>query len=68
MHLACSTPGLAWIEMMYEPPTRTIETYQRLGGILETRIWIDDEGYVRPPEGPGLGLTVDEDLFRKYAA
>ena len=24
------------ITMMYEPPTRTIETYQRLGGILET--------------------------------
>jgi len=68
MHLACSTPGLAWIEMMYEPPTRTIETYQRLGGIIETKIWIDSEGYVRPPEGPGLGLEVNEDLFQKYAA
>jgi len=70
IHLACSTPGLnaGWIEMMYEPPTRTIETYQRLGGIIESRIWIDSEGFVRPPEGPGLGLRVNEDLFEKYAA
>ena len=52
----------------YEPPTRTIETYQRLGGIIETRIWIDGEGYVHPPEGPGLGLSVNEGLFQKYAA
>jgi L-alanine-DL-glutamate epimerase-like enolase superfamily enzyme len=68
IHLACSTPGLAWIEMMYEPPTRTIQTYQRLGGVIETKIWIDDEGFVRPPNGPGLGLAVDESLFRKYRA
>jgi L-alanine-DL-glutamate epimerase-like enolase superfamily enzyme len=68
VHLACCTPGLAWIEMMYEPPTRTIERYQRLGGIIETRIWIDEEGFVRPPEGPGLGVVVNEDLFEKYAA
>ena len=68
IHLACSTPGLGWIEMMYEPPTRTIDTYQRVGGVIETKIWIDGEGFVRPPEGPGLGLTVDEGLFRKYSA
>ncbi|TMS56682.1 mandelate racemase/muconate lactonizing enzyme family protein [Imbroritus primus] len=27
---------------------------------------IDANGNVRPPEGPGLGFEVDEDLFRKY--
>lgn len=68
IHLACSTPGLGWIEMMYEPPTRTIETYQRVGGVIETKIWIDEEGFVRPPQGPGLGLAVDESLFGKFAA
>jgi L-alanine-DL-glutamate epimerase-like enolase superfamily enzyme len=70
LHLACSTPelGSGWMEMMYEPPTRTIETYQRLGGIIESTIWIDGEGFVRPPEGPGLGLRVNEDLFANYAA
>ena len=70
IHLACSTPGLGagWIEMMYEPPTRTIDTYQRVGGIIESKIWIDSDGFVRPPDGPGLGLRVNEDLFDKYAA
>ena len=70
IHLACTTPGLGegWIEMMYEPPTRTIDTYQRVGGIIESRIWIDSDGFVRPPDGPGLGLRVNEDLFDKYAA
>jgi L-alanine-DL-glutamate epimerase-like enolase superfamily enzyme len=53
--------------MMYEPPTRTIDTYQRLGGIIESKIWIDDEGFVRPPEAPGLGVQVNEDLLGKYA-
>ena len=70
IHLACSTPGLGdgWIEMMYEPPTRTIDTYQRVGGIIESKIWIDGDGFVRPPDGPGLGLHVNEALLDKYAA
>ncbi len=68
VHLACSLPGLMWLEMMYEPPTRTIETYQLLGGILETTIWIDADGYVRPPQGPGLGIAVNERLIERYAA
>jgi D-galactarolactone cycloisomerase len=67
VHLACCVPGLVWIEMMYEPPTRTIETYQRLGGIIESTIWIDEDGSVRPPERPGLGVTVDERAIRRFA-
>jgi D-galactarolactone cycloisomerase len=67
LHLVCSQPGLAWLELMYEPPTRTIETYQRLGGILETSIWIDEDGCVRPPQRPGLGVIVNEALIARYA-
>lgn len=52
--------------MMYEPPTRTIETYQRLGGIVATTIWID-EGFVSPPSEPGLGVTIDEKLVQGFA-
>lgn len=66
VHISCSTPGMSWIEMMYEPNTRTIETYQQLGGIIETSIWIDDEGYVHAPEQPGLGVTVNEEMMKKY--
>jgi len=68
LHLACTTPGLAWMEMMYEPPTRTIETYQQLGGIIESRIWIDREGCVSPSKEPGLGVVINEEMIKRYEA
>jgi len=70
LHLACSVvPGqdMMWLEMMYEPPTRTIETYQRLGGTLTSTIWIDSAGVVRPPQRPGLGVDVDESQIKRFA-
>jgi len=67
LHLVFTLPGMARLQMMYEPPTRTIETYQRLGGILQSSIWIDAEGWVTPPQQPGLGVEVDESLIQKYA-
>jgi L-alanine-DL-glutamate epimerase-like enolase superfamily enzyme len=67
LHLVCTVPGMVWMEMMYEPPTRTVETYQQLGGILTTRIWLDDQGDVRPPGAPGLGVEIDEAMIAKYA-
>jgi L-alanine-DL-glutamate epimerase-like enolase superfamily enzyme len=67
LHLACCVPGTTWLELMYEPPTRTIETYQRLGGILRTAIQVDPDGLVRPPEGPGLGIEVDPEAIGQYA-
>ena len=30
------------------------------------RIWIDREGYLTPPEGPGLGVTVNEEAIARY--
>jgi L-alanine-DL-glutamate epimerase-like enolase superfamily enzyme len=67
LHLVCSLPGETWLEMMYEPPTRTIEAYQQLGGILTSRIWIDADGCVHPPEAPGLGVQVNEAAIAQYA-
>lgn len=67
LHLACSVGGMMWLEMMYEPPVRAIENYQQLAGIIRSRIWIDDEGYVRPTEAPGLGVEVDESKIEDYA-
>lgn len=67
LHLICTTPGPAWLEMMYEPPTRTIETYQQLGGIIESRIWIDADGCVSPSPEPGLGVRINETMIAKYA-
>jgi L-alanine-DL-glutamate epimerase-like enolase superfamily enzyme len=67
LHLTCTVPGMTWLEIMYEPSTRTLETYQRLGGILETTIFVDSEGYVSPPDRPGLGVEVNEAMIEKFA-
>jgi L-alanine-DL-glutamate epimerase-like enolase superfamily enzyme len=67
LHLTCTFPGYTWMEMMYEPRTRTIESFQQLGGILESRIWIDNDGFVSPPNQPGLGVTLNEKMIGKYA-
>jgi D-galactarolactone cycloisomerase len=66
LHLACATSGLVWFELMYEPPSRDIETYQLLGGILQNKIWIDSDGYVGPSNDPGFGIVVDEDALEHY--
>ncbi len=66
IHLACTFPGLTWVEIMYEPGTRTIEAYQQLGGILESKIWIDGEGQVSPPDLPGLGIILNEKMISKF--
>ena len=67
LHLCCTFSGPTWLELMYEPRTRTIESFQQLGGILESKIWIDAEGYVHAPEGPGLGVQVNEKMIKRYA-
>jgi L-alanine-DL-glutamate epimerase-like enolase superfamily enzyme len=67
LHLVCSIPTqVVWLEMMYEPPTRTLHTYQQLGGILTTVTWIDKDGNVTVPDRPGLGVDVDESMIQKY--
>lgn len=67
IHLACCVPGMSWVEMMYEPQTRSYEAYQQLGGILDTGIRVDASGRVRPPDGPGLGIAVNEQMLSEYA-
>ena len=67
LHLCCTFPGPTWLELMYEPKTRTIESFQQLGGIVESKIWIDQDGYVSPPDTPGLGVQVNEGLIQKFS-
>ena len=67
LHLCCTFPGPTWLELMYEPKKRTIESFQQLGEIVESKIWIDPEGFVSVPESPGLGVRVNEKMIEKYA-
>jgi L-alanine-DL-glutamate epimerase-like enolase superfamily enzyme len=39
----------------------TNETQQ---GLLRTSLWIDADGCVPVPDGPGLGVEIDEDWLR----
>jgi L-alanine-DL-glutamate epimerase-like enolase superfamily enzyme len=66
LHLCCTFPGTTWLELMYEPKTRTLESFQQLGGVIESKIWIDEDGSVTAPEGPGLGVVVDEKRVGQY--
>ena len=66
LHFCCTLPGPTWLEMIYEPGTRTVDCYQMLGGVLTSKIWIDAEGYAVPPSAPGLGVVVDETALKHY--
>lgn len=67
LHLCSTVSGPTWVELMYEPKTRTIESFQQLGGIIESKIWIDAEGFVSAPEIPGLGVVINKKAIGKYA-
>lgn len=66
LHLSLSTPGYKYLEMMYEPSTRSIKAYQQLGGIVTSSIWIDDDGHASSNGLPGLGVEIDEGQIAVY--
>jgi len=37
-----------------------------LGGVLESKLWIDKDGLVAPPEEPGLGVIVNDQAVKRY--
>lgn len=66
LHFCCTLPGPTWLELIYEPTTRSIESYQMLGGVLASKIWIDAEGNAVPSSAPGLGVIIDETAIKHY--
>jgi L-alanine-DL-glutamate epimerase-like enolase superfamily enzyme len=34
--------------------------------LTHPRFWIDGDGMVAVPQGPGLGITLDEDVLARY--
>ena len=56
---AVATVGnVPMVEYPYDPPIQTPATAQTL---IEDPIRIDDEGFVEIPDGPGIGIELDED-------
>lgn len=51
-----------FVEYKFQPPNLTNEVRD---GILRTVTHVDSEGYAHVPQGPGLGIEIDEDKLAK---
>lgn len=58
IHLAVTCPNLLLVECIEEGGTFHLP-------LIGHRIRVED-GHIRPPEGPGLGIAFDEDLARAH--
>jgi L-alanine-DL-glutamate epimerase-like enolase superfamily enzyme len=63
LHCAAASPNVPYIEFPYDPPNWTPAERDFM---FAEPITIDDEGYVKVPDGPGLGVTLDEARIAKY--
>jgi D-galactarolactone cycloisomerase len=63
LQLIGSTPNCPYVEFGYEPPIVTPEHRDR---ILTKPIPIDNEGYVHIPQGPGLGVDLNDDFINQH--
>ena len=63
LQLACSLPNCPYFEYFYQPSKFPIEFFQ---GILTEPLVIDEDGYLRVPQKPGLGVELNEDWIEKY--
>jgi D-galactarolactone cycloisomerase len=59
-HLACALPRCPWVEVPYDPPSFT---HSARDALLTTTLEIGDDGMARLPDGPGLGVELDEDFI-----
>ena len=65
LHFAASLGHCPYLEFPYDPPNWTPEARDFM---LAEPFRIDDEGYVKVPEAPGLGIELDEEKLKKYEA
>ena len=63
LHALCAIGNGPFIEVPYDPPCLTPETQQVL---LKEPLRIDDEGYIRAPDKPGLGIEIDHEAIAEY--
>lgn len=67
LHLQASVPNSPWVEYIIDPPWRTIESYQQMFGVMREPLLTDSDGCVPVPQGPGLGIAVDESVVARFA-
>ncbi len=65
LHLSAAVPNSPWLEVMRDRPGEFPWPAQYLPS---PPIFPDSDGYVRLPDGPGLGIELDEEFVKKYVA
>ena len=63
LHCAAAASRVPYIEFPYDPPNWTPDARDF---IFAEPLRIDAEGYVHVPQGPGLGLQLDEEKLKQY--
>jgi L-alanine-DL-glutamate epimerase-like enolase superfamily enzyme len=64
LHVCCGVGGGPFLEYPYDPPGWTLE---RRDFMLASPLTIDGDGCLAVPDGPGLGIELDEDAVAHYA-
>jgi L-alanine-DL-glutamate epimerase-like enolase superfamily enzyme len=64
LHVMAAAPNCEWAEFPYDPPGWVPEARDAM---LTERFEIDAEGFVPVPNGPGLGVTLDEERIAAHA-
>ena len=60
LHAIASWPHSPWIEILHDPP---VAAYTNGFAMMENAPVVDKEGYMKLPEGPGLGVTINKDMI-----
>lgn len=63
LQVALAAPNCEWLEFPFDPPGWVPEARDAM---LTEPIAIDSEGYIRRPDGPGLGVGLDEERLKTY--
>ena len=63
MHMVAAIPNFTWLEYPYDPPKIVPEVFQ---GIVKRYYFPESDGCIPLPEGPGLGIDLDEEKIAKY--
>ena len=62
----CAMPNCEWQEMIGGPVMPDVEWARAAELLRSDRVFEIEDGYVRLPDHPGLGLDVDEDALKEY--
>ncbi len=63
LQVALSASNCPFFEYPYDPLSLPVEVNQWM---LAEPLQVDEDGYINAPEGPGLGITLNEELIEKY--